>query len=146
MIAKLKEKIKEIDKKRLFKFCVIGGSGLAVNTLVLYLLTDVANWYYMYSAIVAGVIVAIYNYLGNHYWTFKDRRHSSHAMGGSKFVIMQAAYYGYYYGFLWILTSPLGVWYIFSSILLVVIGFLLKYIVSTMWIWKHQDQNSPIEE
>jgi len=146
MIAKLKEKLNKIDKKRLFKFCVIGGSGLGINTLILYLLTDVAGWYYMYSAIIGGVITAIYNYLGNHYWTFRDRNHGSHVTGGSKFVILQTAYYGYYYGFLWVLTSPIGLWYIWSSLLLVILGFLLKYVLSTMWIWKHQDENALRED
>ena len=128
-----------IDRKRLFKFCVIGGSGLGIHTGILYLLTDEAGLYYMYSAIIAGVIAAVYNYLGNHYWTFKDRNHGSHFTGGSKFVILQAAYYGYYYGFLYVLTSIIGLWYILSSILLVVVGFFLKYLASTMWIWKHKD-------
>jgi len=44
MIKDIIDKINRTDKKRLFKFCVIGGSGLAINTIILYLLTDVAAW------------------------------------------------------------------------------------------------------
>jgi putative flippase GtrA len=92
----------------------------------------------MYSAIISGIIAAIYNYLGNHYWTFKDRNHGSHFTGSSKFALLHAAYYGYYYGFLYLLTSVIGLYYILSSVLLVIVGFSLKYVLSSMWIWKHQ--------
>ncbi|MBT3363392.1 MAG: GtrA family protein [Chloroflexi bacterium] len=131
-----------INKKRLFRFCAIGGSGLVFNTGILYLLTDTADLYYMYSAIISGIFIGIYNYLGNHYWTFKDRKSGSHFTGGSKFIILLAAYYAYYYGFLYLLTSVIGLYYLLSSVLLVIIGFFLKYLLSGMWIWKNRDQDA----
>jgi dolichol-phosphate mannosyltransferase len=59
---------------RFLRFIAVGLSGLAIDMLILYLLSDVhtLHWPMTRSAIVAGEVAIINNFCWNDRWTFKD--------------------------------------------------------------------------
>jgi putative flippase GtrA len=55
----------KIFMKKGFKFTLIGGIGSILNLSILYLLTNELNIYYIYSEVIAILLVYIFNYIGN---------------------------------------------------------------------------------
>jgi putative flippase GtrA len=47
------------------KFAFIGAIGTVLNLSILYVLTDYAHVYYIYSELIAIIIVFVFNYVGN---------------------------------------------------------------------------------
>lgn len=56
--VKQKQTIKEITV-----FTILSVIGLGINQLVMYLMTDVGNIYYMFSKLVATAIVMVWNFI-----------------------------------------------------------------------------------
>lgn len=53
------------------KFIVVSSFGLAINTLIIYLLTEKRQWNFWFSKISAAGIVLFWNFTANYYYTFK---------------------------------------------------------------------------
>lgn len=56
---------------RFIRFGLVGGSGVLVNELVLYLLHDELNFPLTRSMIVAITLAILNNFMWNNFWTFK---------------------------------------------------------------------------
>ncbi len=64
----------ESDKKHteaFGKFFTIASLGFVFNGLLMALLTQNLDIYYLLAQIITTGIVLIWNFLGNHYWTFR---------------------------------------------------------------------------
>lgn len=53
-----------------FKFFCIAVSGLCLNTLIMFWLTQ--QWHYLASQVVATGLTLVWNFLCNRFWTFKE--------------------------------------------------------------------------
>ncbi len=57
----------DVKQKQTFKeilvFTILSIIGLGINQLVMYLMTDVGNIYYMFSKLVATAIVMVWNFI-----------------------------------------------------------------------------------
>ena len=62
---------------RLIEFAIVGASGVLVNSLALYLGTDLLKVYYLYSAAIATIISTAWNFGLNEAWVYRG------AAGGS---------------------------------------------------------------
>lgn len=49
--------------KEFAAYAVIGIIGLGLTEFIMYLLTDVCNWYFMFSKVLAAAIVLIWNFI-----------------------------------------------------------------------------------
>ena len=56
-----------------FKFVIVGGVGMILQLLFLKLFTDKFHLYYILSSFFAILIVTVWNYVLNNYWTFKQK-------------------------------------------------------------------------
>jgi len=65
-------KHKNITTRKFLKYCVVGGTGAVLSWVSIYLLTEVAHFWYMMSAVVTTFIVVVYNFTLNALWTFKE--------------------------------------------------------------------------
>ncbi len=131
------------DLKRFIKYCIIGISGIFVNTFVLYFFTSVLNIFYLLSSVIAYEVSILTNFVLNDSWTFKDMIID----GKSHDFITRAIYYnsamvtGAILGIflLYILTSIFSIKYlIFSNIISIIIVFLWRYYASITMVWKHK--------
>ncbi|MFC2022971.1 glycosyltransferase [Chloroflexota bacterium] len=124
---------------RFGKFCLVGLSGVVVNTGLLWLLTEGAGLFYLLSAAIAIETAIVSNYLLNDYFTFRDRR-----SGGAKpffyrllkFNIISLAGLGINIGVLSLLTEVFNVYYILSNLGGIVAATLWNYLVNTWWTWR----------
>ena len=65
-----------LDQHKLFKqfvkFCIVGGTSAAFNFLIYYSVTEWLGVWYVYSSIVAFLISAVFNFLADKNWTFRN--------------------------------------------------------------------------
>ena len=57
--------------KQIFKFALIGGSGVVINSAVIYAMTEWVGTYYMVSNLFAIGVASVWNYVWYKYWVFK---------------------------------------------------------------------------
>jgi putative flippase GtrA len=78
--------------EQLFKFCVVGVSGYAVNLAVYTLLLDGANLHYTLAATGSFLVAVTNNYTWNRLWTFRHQR-GHFGYQGLRFLIVSVVVY-----------------------------------------------------
>jgi dolichol-phosphate mannosyltransferase len=126
------------DFLRLIKFSIVGGIGAGINTWFLWLFTDVAGLYYLYSAVIAIEIAIILQFLMNDRWTFKEQK-TTHVEQFMKRIIKSNIWrsggLAVNIGVLYYLTEHAGVYYLLSNIVGIVCAFLLNYLFESRLTW-----------
>ena len=61
------------QKETTTKFIVLNLVGLALNTIILYLLVDLIGLNKLISLVITTVIVMVINYIVNKIWVFKEK-------------------------------------------------------------------------
>jgi putative flippase GtrA len=78
---------KRSNWEQLVKFCVVGGSGYAVNLAVYALLLDVVGLHYISAAFGSFLVAVTNNYTWNRIWTFREQR-GGVAYQGARFLVV----------------------------------------------------------
>jgi dolichol-phosphate mannosyltransferase len=120
---------------RALRFTIVGLSGLLLNEAVIWLLTEFVGLYYLISAAVSSEVAIVNNFLWNNYWTFSDRdgggllerfiRFNLTRLLGIALTLL-----------LCLFTELLGLHYLVSNPLAIVIVFLFNYLLSFFWVWR----------
>lgn len=131
---------KLIRYRRIVKFCITGGVSTIAALATLWIMTDVAGVYYLASNLVAVTVSTTVWFVGNATWTFSDRKTTG--WGVPKTLIVRAVTIGLHTALLALFVEVFGVWYIVGAVLATLIGFMLSFVLSNMWIWKHEKRES----
>ena len=129
----------EKETIRFLKFCLVGLSGVFVNLGLLWLLTEVAGWFYQISAVFSIEISILSNFILNETWTFRERRTSAIKILLSrmlKFNIVGIGGLLINMAVLFTLTEFLGIYYLISEMFGIGGAFLWNFTVNTWWTWK----------
>ncbi len=60
--------------KRFLKFVALSVVGLWLNSFAMYFFVHSVGIWYVYAKILASVVVFLWNYIGNRYWTFRPEK------------------------------------------------------------------------
>ena len=63
----------EDNKETTTKFILLNLAGLALNTMILYLLVDLIGLNKLIALVITTVIVMVINYIVNKIWVFKEK-------------------------------------------------------------------------
>ncbi|PIU23225.1 MAG: dolichol monophosphate mannose synthase [Chloroflexi bacterium CG_4_9_14_3_um_filter_45_9] len=124
---------------RFAKFCLVGLSGVLVNTGLLWLLTEFAGFFYLLSAAIGIESSIISNFALNDFFTFHDRRSPGMKLFLGrliKFNMVSLAGVAINMAILWLLTENLEVYYLLSNLCGIAAATLWNYFVNTWWTWK----------
>jgi len=124
---------------RFLRFALVGLSGILVNNLSLVLFTEQLHIFYLLSAILATQLSTLWNFVLTELWVFSDRRQRVPMWG------RLAAFYLINNALLTVrgpLISGLVEWfsmnYVLANLISIVLGTLLRYDISTRWLWAAQ--------
>ena len=120
-----------------FKFALVGGIGTLVNLAVLYLLTEYARIYYIFSAVVAFFVAVTCNFILNKLWTFGESLHSDLPKKYSRFVLVGTAALSVNICFLYILTEFFGIHYFLSQVISIGLALMINFIGNKIWTFRH---------
>ncbi|MFC2032044.1 glycosyltransferase [Chloroflexota bacterium] len=124
---------------RFVKFCLVGLSGVLVNTGLLWLLTEFAGLFYLLSAAISIESSILSNFTLNDYFTFRDRRlpgAKSFLSRLVKFNLVILAGLALNMGLLWLLTEVYGVYYLLSNLCGIAVATIWNYLVNAWWTWR----------
>ena len=124
--------------RRYISFALVGGVGNIPHFLILWLLTDYAHVWYVWSNMVAILFAGTQNYFVNHILTFRKDRANNHNLfyGWTKFlVVMAIGDFGVQTGVAFLLTQYLHIFYILSVFLATIVSGLFKFLIVKRIIW-----------
>ena len=117
---------------RFAAFGLVGGLCLAINTLVLWLLTSGLGLHYLLATLIAFLTITPLGFLLNKVITFRTRREHARielpryfaAMAGSLAANLTLMY---------LLVSVLGVWYLAASLIIAATLMVATFLASDRW-------------
>jgi putative flippase GtrA len=118
---------------RLGKFLLVGGSGVAVNTAVLFLLHQLGGLPVIVASALAVEVAIVNNYLINDRWTFGHKRPALR-----RFVQFNVVSLG---GLLltttavWVLTASFGVYYLAANLAGIALATAWNFAANVYWTW-----------
>lgn len=127
--------------KRFTKYCTVGAIGIAVNTTVLFLFTNIFGMFYVMSAIMAHEISIIGNFVMNDNWTFKGlvtkNKPQDIAYRALKYNLAKITGIVISISLLFVLTEFLSINYIYANVVSIMLGVMWGYSTSTVIVWRH---------
>jgi putative flippase GtrA len=124
--------VKPAKAAQLLKFALVGCSGVAVNTAVLYVLSRRLHLALAASSAVAVEVAVISNYVLNEFWTFASR--AACIKRFAKFNIASLAGLSVNVLLVWSLTR-LGIYFLLANLIGIGVAFGINYFLSTAWVW-----------
>ncbi|KYH39349.1 MAG: hypothetical protein AYL28_000730 [Candidatus Bathyarchaeota archaeon B23] len=121
---------------RALRFTLVGLSGLLVNEVVIWLLTELVGLYYLLSGAISAEVSIVNNFLWNNYWTFSDRGAGGLLSRFVRFNLTRALGIALTLLLLKLFTELLGLHYLLSNPLAIVIVFVFNYLLSFFWVWR----------
>jgi putative flippase GtrA len=121
---------------RFGRFGLVGLSGVAVNTLLLALLSDVIGLWYVLGAILATQGSTLWNFVLSDRWVFRGREHRMGPAGrAAAFFVMNNAALGLRVPLLYLLVSGFGLNHLVGNLVTLVVLSLARFGVADTYIW-----------
>lgn len=101
---------------------------------ILYLFTDLVHLHYLISNAISFLAATAIGYYLNNVWVFKSRPLSLNnylKYTGSRLLTL-----GIGEGLMYLFTSVFGVWYMLSSVMTILVNYLINYFICTKIIWR----------
>lgn len=120
------------DKKlwnQLVRFGFSGGAGVVAGYITLYVLTEFAGLWYIFSAIFAGVVNGGINFFLEKFWTFKNNDKKAIYKQAGLYTVLRLALFGADVGLLYVLVEYVRMHYLVAQILITIILSLISFIV-----------------
>lgn len=135
----MKKLLSRLELARFIKFSVVGGVGLVVNTVALFVLATYVfgEKLYLVAAAISLELSIVNNFLLNEYWTFRDRTSSGKIL--NRFVKFHGSRIAGFFttlGILYVLTDIIGIYYLVSNLISVLVGTAVNYLTSNYWVWQ----------
>jgi putative flippase GtrA len=117
---------------QLAKFCLVGGTGYALNIAVFALLAVVFDVHHIVAATVAFLVAVMNNFWLNRHWTFGAR--DGHAgFQAVRFFAVSAAAFLFSLGMLELLISGFGVPKVAAQAISIAAAMPLNFLGNKMW-------------
>jgi len=120
--------------KQLTKFATAGTIALAVNLVLLYLLTEKANIYYLLSAAFAFIVSITVSFMVNEKWTFNATHNKKKEY--EKYVLVNTLILFGDLIVLSILVDKLKLWYLLAQALAIIPLGTLNFYIQKNWTFK----------
>ena len=113
--------------REVVRYGIVGASGVAVDLAVLALLVEVAGVPLLIANVVSFSAAVASNYRLNSWWTFRSREQRSHLAGGGLFLFAALVGLAISEVGLWLITTRLGLFYVWTKLALVGVVFAWNY-------------------
>jgi len=132
---------------RFFGFALVGTSGIFVNSLAVFLATDKLHIYYLYSAALATVASTLWNFGFTEALVYRSQKHAD---GFFKrlglFFVMNTLALGLRTPMIYLLTTILGVYYVASNLISLVVLTVLRFLLADNLIWGQKPTGSSVKK
>lgn len=123
------------DPLKIFRFLVSGTLAAATHLGLLYLLTEYAGIWYVLSSTVGWGGGFIVSFTLQKYWTFENHSHQLIGQQAIRYFLLQGFNLFLNGTLLFFLTDTLGVWYLLSQFVILLVLAVWTYVVSQRFIF-----------
>src|SRR5512140_1845252 len=121
---------------RFVLFAMVGFSGIFVNSLAVYLVTDKLHLYYLYSAAVATVASTVWNFALTEALVYRKQKRAKGMWGRfGLFFVMNSIALALRTPMIYVMTTLLGVYYVASNLISLVVLTVLRFLPADNLIW-----------
>lgn len=124
----MKPKYKELCTQ-LVRFGFSGGAGVIAGYVTLYTLTEFAGVWYLFSAIVAGIVNGGINFFLEKYWTFKNKDASGIYKQAGQYAAARLVLFGADVGLMYVLVEYAHMHYLVAQIFLTIVLSLVSFVI-----------------
>ena len=117
---------------QLGKFCLVGGSGYAVNLATFALCVEIVHMHHLVAATCAFVVAVLNNFWWNRHWTFRARTGRA-GFQAARFFAVSVAAFVFAACILELLVSVLGVAELPAQAISIVVATPLNFVGNKMW-------------
>lgn len=126
---------------QMIKFYLVGAIGTGINFGILFLLTEFAQFWYIYSSLIGISIGLTTNFFVNKYWTFKSKtdningffkQYGKYLLVNSLAIILQIS-------ILFALVEFFGLWYIVAAVFAIGSTALLNFSLNRYWTFQYKN-------
>ena len=121
------------DMRRFIRFAIVGGSGVLINMLALWLLHDLVGLGLTRSSIAATSLAIMNNFLLNNHWTFKATSIQSRRF--AQFVVISLIGMLITAAILNILYNFFGVHYAPANLAGIMVATAWNFFANSRWTW-----------
>ena len=123
----------QLFARRFVKFCLVGGSGVAVNTAALFALTEWARLSLAIASPLAVEVAILNNFYWNNAWTF---RAGSVDFGRLvKFNLVSLVGMAITTGVLLYLVNNFGLHYLIANLFGIGVAMVWNFLINFFWTW-----------
>jgi dolichol-phosphate mannosyltransferase len=124
--------------KRVFRFGVVGFSGIAVNLCILFFLVEFAYFDKILAGFIAIELSILNNFIWNDLWTFhlvENPKLSSRFHRLVVFNLVSAGGVAVNLGIYYILMNWFGLYYLISQLVGILIAFIWNFLINRRFTW-----------
>jgi dolichol-phosphate mannosyltransferase len=129
------------------QFGLVGLAGLVVNQAVLAGLVSLAHWNYLLAAVISSQASTVTAFIINELWVFRQATLDPGARAlPVRFLVFDAlntTSLALRLPVLFGLTSGLGINYLVSNFIAVIVFLLLRFVIADGWIWRRPARSRP---
>jgi dolichol-phosphate mannosyltransferase len=129
------------ELRKIVKFGAVGGSGIVVNTAILYALTSMLGMYLMLSSILAIETAVVTNFVLNDLWTFGEDDKKRNVF--ERFLMFNGVSMAgilINMAVLYVLTAFFGVYYLTANVVGIVVAFAWNFVLNRNFTFvEHKD-------
>jgi dolichol-phosphate mannosyltransferase len=130
-----------ITNMRPIKFGLVGISGLAVNMLLLVLLTSTAGVFYLVSAFLATEASIVWNFALSERWVFGNRiGPEGRARRLVSFAVTNNIAFAASGPLLWLLVRGIGLHYVLANLVSIATLMVARFLIADRLIWRPSEQ------
>ena len=112
-----------------FRNALVGSFAFVLELGLMYLLTECAHVYYLWSSLFSSLCAGGINYLLSTIWVFNQSKVKNKPLEFILFTAIGALGLLLNVFFLWILTDCIGLYYMFSKVIAMILVFTLIFFI-----------------
>lgn len=125
---------------RFIKFGIVGGSGVVVNSTILWFCHDILKMIIPVASIFSVGISIFTNFMLNDFWTWNSANVKRHSFKTRllRYYISASIGAAINYFVLIFLTGFLGLYYLISNLIGILFGTISNFLFSELWVFKRK--------
>ena len=112
-----------------FRNALVGSFAFVLELGLMYLLTECAHVYYLWSSVFSSLCAGGVNYLLSTIWVFNQSKVKNKPLEFILFTAIGALGLLLNVFFLWVLTDCIGIYYMFSKVIAMLLVFTLIFFI-----------------
>jgi dolichol-phosphate mannosyltransferase len=122
------------------RYILVSLASFILGTLVLWLLTDKAHWFYLISGVIGATVSIVTDFSLNEVWTFSRRRREGFSAPKLiqrflKHILSKVVGLAIALSVLALGTQVFGIHYLVSNLMGIAASFIWNYAMSYRWVW-----------